>query len=220
MKKNIIIVMLCIIPVAGFYILRGNSQDSHRASNEPGGQEKIRIATCPTYYEVGENMNTEEYEVIKTASTAESLSLINNDEVNMILAGRMLKPEEPQLLFEISGVGYSFISDKELSIQEEEIAAYNFYTDLSSNYIIDTFSHMISDNVSEVENIYSYLDQGIGITSAENTDYSRGNLVHIYNRDGTRLSFSRTPILYYSDPSHEYEAKNIIAQIRSHYELE
>jgi hypothetical protein len=44
--------------------------------------------------------------------------------------------------------------------------------------------------------VYAFLDEGIVITSVENTDYARADLVHVLEADQSRrVTLSRTPIL-------------------------
>lgn len=214
MKKGIFITVLVIVFATGFFVLINRGENYHFPVDELPKQEKIRIAVCPTYFKAVETINIEKYEIIKVESTAEGLFLLDNHIVELVLSGRALKPEEPQFLSEIIGHGYSFIFDKELLIQEKEMGNYNFFTDLSASEIIDKFSYIIPDKISEVENIYNYLKQGIVITSLENTNYSKGEIVHIYKEDGSRHLFSRTPIIYYFDPLNKDIIKDVEAQIR------
>lgn len=212
-NKIIISTILFIIFIFGLFVFSNKEGDSRPATDKSLSQEKIKIAVCPTYFKIAEKINTEKYEIIKTDSTAGSLALLDNQKVEMVLSGRVLKPEEPQFSSEIIGFGYSFISDKELLIQEKEMRDYNFFTDFSSSEIIDKFSYIIPDKISEVENVYNYLDRGIIITSVENTDYSKSEIVHIYKEDGSRHRFSRTPIIYYSDSLNRDIIENLKAQI-------
>ncbi len=216
MKSSIIItVMVAVIAVLLFVSL---SQDDiyspatiHSIPETEILEEKITVATCPTFYYLFEGLEKNNINVVKTNFTAESLHFLQKNEVDLIVTGRKLKPEEPQFLSEIIGFGYSFISDREFLIQEKEMGNYNFFTDLSSSEILDNFSYISPEKISEVENVYNYLNQGVVITSAENTDYSKSEIVHIYREDGSRHRFSRTPIIYYSSFLDKSVVQNFIS---------
>lgn len=179
--------------------------------------QTITVAACPTFYYLLEKLKNNNINIVETNSTAESLYFLQKNKTDLIIAGRKLKPEEPQFLSEIIGSGYSFISDKELLIQEKEMGNYNFFTDLSPDEIIDKFSYIIPGKISEVENVYNYLSRGIIITSVENTDYSKSKIVHIYKKDSSRHRFSRTPIIYFSNSLNKDIIENIKAQIRNEF---
>lgn len=157
------------------------------------------VASCPTWYYLLELLESHDFEVIGTNSTAESLYLLENNIADFILAGRALKPEEPQLLGEIIGHGYSFIADKEMVITEADMWDYNFFTDQDKQEILQYFPNIKLEKITEVEDVYNYLEQGIVITSIGNTDYSRSEMVHVFGENGLRYRFSRTPKIYYHD---------------------
>ncbi len=160
--------------------------------------EKIVVAACPTFYYLLQELEKNDINIIKTAFTTESIYYLQNNEADLIIAGRALKPGEPQLLYEIIGSGYSFIGKEEFLIQEKEMNNYDFFTDLSKAAILEKFPYIAKNRILEIENVYDYLDYGIIVTSIENTDYSKSQIVHIYKEDGSRHRFSRAPIIYYS----------------------
>lgn len=156
-------------------------------------KEKIKIAACPTCFELAQKVNTEKYEIIRTASTAESLALLESKKVDMIMAGRTLKPSEPRMDHLLVKDGYSFLSDQEVFIYITELKNYDVYTDLN----IETLQNIFPvQNIKQVDNIYDYLDQSIVITFWENTDYSRSQIVHLLKDNGDRVELSRRPTIY------------------------
>jgi len=56
-------------------------------------------------------------------------------------------------------------------------------------------------NISQVENVYQYMDEGIIITSWENTDYNRAEIIHLLENNGRRVKLSRQATAYYKDKS-------------------
>ncbi len=194
MKDKIIIpTILFIGAIVGFLTLTNMKQDSNSVINELLDQEKIKIAACPTCFEITKNINTDKYEIIKTASTAESLSLLQERKVDMILAGRTLKPDEPQMDGLLIKEGYSFLSDKEITIYFDQLKNQTIYTDLD----IEDIKNVLSlQKIEQVNNVYNYLDKGIVITSWENTDYARAKITHILKTNGERFELSRRPTIY------------------------
>lgn len=194
MKHKIIITIIFIVFIAtGFLFLRNKEQSNHAPVNEPLNQEKIKIAACPTCYEIAQNIDTDKYEIIKTASTAESLSLLQNQKVDMILAGRTLKPNEPQMDGLLIKEGYSFLSDKEITIYVDQLENQTIYTDLN----VENIKNVLSlQKIEQVNNVYNYLDKGIVITSWENTDYTQAKIVNILEKNGERFKLSRRPTIY------------------------
>ncbi len=57
----------------------------------------------------------------------------------------------------------------------------------------------IIDNIQEVKNVYEHLNDGIVITSWENTDYAKANIVHVMKDNGERIKLSRRPTIYCPD---------------------
>lgn len=197
LNKNTIFIILLffLITLSMFFIKNGNSNIKN-AENNNMVENKIKVAVCPTFYDYNLSNILNNYETIKTSSTAESLNLLSSNLVDYVLAGRKLKPNEENndLEFKIlENIGYSFLSNKINSITTEYFDSHVFYTDLDLENIKKDLN---IKNIQKVDNIYDYLDNGIIITLIENTDYSRANLVHVLDENNNRLKLSRTPILY------------------------
>jgi len=163
-------------------------------------KQKMTAAACPTFYYLLDELKEMGFKTIKVNSTAESLYYLQGGGADLVISGRMLKPEEPRFSFEVIGPGYSFLAKKEIAVLEEEMAEHQFFTDLAPEDIINQFTYILEDRITKTNKIYDYLSEGIIITSVENTDYSISEIVHVFRGDGSRHRFSRTPIIYYSDP--------------------
>ena len=170
--------------------------------------KKIRVAVCPTYHKMVESIDTEEYEFVKTGATAESLSLLMNNYADIVLAGRVLKPSEPKLQsILVREEGYSFLSDHSRMVMVKDLNRYDIYTNLDIALIKKLFS---VEKVHQVDDVYESLDKGIVITSWENTDYARAEIVHVLQDSGEREPLSRRPTLYFSQ-AHAKEANDLKA---------
>ena len=192
MKKFYIYLSLIILlSLAIFYYFQ--TKENNLKAESP---EKIVIATCPTYYQVLDDLDKNVYEIIKTQSTSESLTLLSENKVDIVMAGRILRPEEPDFEKEILGNGYSFLSDKEQTILTEDLKKALIFTDINVNELNNYF---LLENVEKVNDVYEYINKGIVITTWDNTDLNRAEFVHVYNADGTRNINSRIPTLYYKD---------------------
>lgn len=166
-----------------------SSKDSLVINNE-----KIVIALCPTYYSLADELEKDNFKVIKTSSSAESFALLSDSELDYVLAGRILKPGEGNFSGEfLSFQGYSFLSSYSETIDVSELLNRKIYSDLEQENIKNDLA---LDNIIFVSDVYSYIDQGLIITSWENTDYSRAEIVHVLEDNGERYSLSRRPILY------------------------
>lgn len=159
-------------------------------------QPVVRIAVCPTYYDLAEKLDKTKYEIIKTQSTVDSLKLLSDGSVDYIIAGRTLKPDEPQYekVFLDKNFGMSFLSDEPLVINFNELDEQSIYTDLEMDNIKNYLPNLT--NISQVNNVYDYLGKGLIITSWSNTDYGQAEIVHVLDESGNRSKFSRTPIIY------------------------
>lgn len=190
MKNTIVIIVLLFL---GFLFLTGGGRGYDVDINQSLNREKIKIAACPTCFEMAENINIDKYEIIKTASTAESIALLRDQKVDMILAGRTLKPDEPRMDGFLIKEGYSFLSDKEIVVYADQLKNQAIYTNLDVENIK---SALLLEKIEWVDNIYDYLDKGIVITSWENTDYARAEIVHVMEESGERFKLSRQPTIY------------------------
>jgi hypothetical protein len=169
--------------------------------------KKIKIAVCPTYHKMAKNINAKEYEFIETKSTAESLNLLKSNNADMVLAGRVLKPSEPKLKsFLVKKEGYSFLSDQGKVVKVRDLNNYEIYTDLDDTLIKKSFP---IKKINHVNDVYKFLDKGIVITSWENTDYARAEIIHVLEDSGERTALSRRPTLYFSQ-AYEKEANKLI----------
>ncbi len=164
--------------------------------NEADFDLQIKIAACPTFYYMLEQLKDIPGVVtVKTGSTKESLNLLSEKRVDLAISGRALKTEEPDFLFEVIGPGYDFIFKNEIVIIEHEMALIPFYTNLSLKEIIRDFDYISENNLFKVEDPYDYLDSGVIITRLDKIE--KGDVVHIFKEDGSRLRYSRVPRLYY-----------------------
>ncbi len=195
MKNKIIIpLILTIVIVIGFFAFNFNKQNKDQVfTGKIPVQEKIKIAACPTCYKLSEKLGLEKYQVIKTNSTAQSVALLESGQVDMILAGRTLKSNEPKLDYLLIEEGYSFLSNQEATIFIDQLNNYNIYTDLNVAGLKEKLS---IEKIQIVDNVYEYLDRGIIITSWENTDYNKAEFVHLLERNGERVKLSRRPTIY------------------------
>ncbi len=174
-------------------------------------KEKTVIVACPTYHKIIEKIDSDNYEFVFSSSTAESLNLLQNGQADMALSGRVLKPNEPFFSSLVAGEGYSFLADKPALVYSYELNNYKFYTDLKIESVKDNLQ---IKNVEKVDNVYDYLEKGIVITSWENTDYSRAEIVHLFKDNGKRLELSRRPVIYCSSSCNDkaQEVRKILIQ--------
>lgn len=206
MKDKIIILILFLIVVLtilGITVLNENSSENNNIDSGPVSvntskfsQKIIKIAACPTYLDKLKETDSKKFKVIKTGSTAESISLLRTGQADMALAGRTLKLNEPKMDHIVIGEGYSFLSADGGVVYKDKLESYDIYTDLDP----ETLKNVLPvQKIESVDNIYEYLDKGIVITSWENTDYKRGEIVHLLERSGERVELSRRPTIYCPD---------------------
>ncbi len=173
--------------------------------------QKTKVAVCPTYYELAQNLDPQKYEIIHTSSTSESLSLLQEMRVETVLAGRTPKPNEKNNLDSvILDEGYSFLSSESMSIYGKDLKNYNIYTDLPAN----TFENIPEiEKIQQVDDVYEYPDKGIIITSWENTDYNRAEIVHVMETADKRLAISRQPTIYCLDSCKKNHIETLIKNL-------
>lgn len=202
MKRTIILTLFLstILVAGGIMILNKNSSQDNNVDRKPASdypeQEIIKIAACPTYLDKIKGVDPEKFKVVETGSTAESISLLQAGQADMVLAGRTLKPNEPRMDHIVIGEGYSFLSADRGVVYKDELPNHDIYTNLDPEALKDIFP---VQKIEQVDNIYGYLDQGIVITSWENTDYTKAGIVHLLERNGERVKLSRRPTLYCPD---------------------
>ncbi len=186
-------VFLGVIAVMFLFVMIVFSQQSSEQ------EIPLAVAACPTFYYILDSLEESGVKAVRTSSTKESIYYLSKNKVDLIISGRVLKPEEPDLYSKVIGPGYSFVSHQEQLVFDEEMGDYDFFTDLYKEKIVDNFPYIADESLREVEEVYDYLEKGIVITSAENTDYSKSEVVHVHKKDGSRHRFSRTPIAHSQD---------------------
>lgn len=159
-----IILSILVLVVSGFFTWQYFSASSELERDISEQDKKIIIAACPTCYELAKKLDSEKYDLIPTASTAESVALLVNKKADMILAGRTLKQYEPDLPSLILRDGYSFLGKEEQIINESDLAEYDIYTDLDREELQEVFGPL---KFQTVEDVYQYLNDGLIITSWE-----------------------------------------------------
>ncbi len=202
MKKYLAILIGLIILVA----LIGGSRSSDRLS-------EVSVAGCPTFYYLLERLSEEGVGVVKTNSTAESISYLQQGKADMVIGGRALMPSEPPLSSFVVGEGYSFFSSFNLTIHEKEMSEVPFFTDLKKEEIIRDFPSINPENLEEVNDVYNHLNEGIAISRVENTDYTRAKVVYVIGDNNKKVRMSRTPVLYYDQELVEEKLINAIIEI-------
>ncbi len=173
-------------------------KEDNEVKEEIKNNHQYTIGTCPTYEKFAEKMKEKGFKIIKNSSTAENIAMLRKGIVDYVLSGRVLKPQEGNWdSIKISNSGYSFISSKDIVVYTKDLSNKNIYTDLNPN---ELKMHFNLNKVEKVNNAYDYLEEGIVITSWENTDYSKANIVHVINEEnGSRNIFSRSLFLYCKD---------------------
>ncbi len=205
MKKRILIILSILIAL----YFGGNFLTRMTAGLSTVEEEEFKIAACPTYHYLEEKM-PDNFKILKTGSTSQSFSLLNQEKVDFVFSGRTLAPQEPDYDYEVIGEGYSFISRRGGEILEKDLKKYTIYTDLNSTEIKEKFS---VGEIFEVENVYDFLEEGIGVTSWDNTDYFRMGLIHLLKEDGNRNPLSRRLTVYCSEDCDE----RIVSEIKNLY---
>jgi hypothetical protein len=155
----------------------------------------IKIALCPTWYHF-EDVLREEFGslllVYKTFSTAESITLMNEGQVDYVLAGRPLYFNEGEYEYEIIGDGLAFIAKEALLIQEKDINEYEFVTSLDVNYV-KKFVDL--KNLEKKE--FNTLEEGkIYVLDWNEVDIDEVELVIVESEKGGKARYSRRPTLY------------------------
>lgn len=207
MKKNLLVIIIgLVLTFASYRLLNDGKLIKAEVENKPV------IAACPTYHHYLSKLSEEGFEVLKSSSTGKAVADLEKGRVEFVISGRRLKPSESNFKSLKIGDGYSLLSSQELVIKEDEMAEFKFFTDLNPEKIVEDFPQL-KDNLEEVENPYSKLQEGIIITSFKNTDYLQGEIVHALNEQGERVRELRRPTLYF-DEKKENEAKKIIDLIQ------
>ena len=232
-KKIIIFTVLFFLLLSVFMFLNKaeigtESESLYRAETEMKKEKAVKIAACPTFHYLKKDLEKQGAELIATESTADSLALLSGNYVDMVLAGRTLKPDEPDFNFVIlEDSCCAFVSRAAARGEEEDLSSspsraeqilfekdfdnFVFYTNLNPDEIKEFFPNI--KNIERVENVYEFLDnRAVGITLWENMDYNLASMIHVLNPDGTRNTKSRPPIAYYRENS-ALEHINIIKEL-------
>lgn len=150
--------------------------------------KRVTVAACPTFHDLSYGPSVD---LIRTASTAESLKLLETKKTDLVVSGRALKVGEPDLLFKVIGPGYDMIFIEEAVIWEWEIPHIRFYTNLDPDEVKRDLGVV---ELVAVDDIEEYLDKGPVITRLDGR--MKGNVVNLFKGDGTRVEMSRMPRLY------------------------
>lgn len=183
---KIIIIALILFITGYFFIVIAINEDYETLD--------IRIAVCPTYSNLEELLTSNSYVVYKTNSTADSLKLLNDGKVDFVIAGRPPNSHEAfntEIIYKNNS--FSFMSNKYSVVYSGDLDKYDVYTDLPISELRNTFN---IESAVQVDNVYVYLNEGIIITSWENTDYSKGEIVHVLLKNDKRDPNSRVPTIY------------------------
>lgn len=180
-----------VLPLLVFLLLAGVFLSKSEESMQ------IRVAICPNYHYLEDFLTENNYQVIKTNSSSESFNLLKNHSTDLILTGRTAKPSEviPNLDFIVIGEeGYSFLSRELVVIQHSQMADLYFVTDLDEERLKNIFP---IKNIKKAEDIYNFTDDEILITSWENTDFNKAEIIHVLKDNGQRDPLSRRLSIYY-----------------------
>ena len=208
MKKNLLAIVFGLAIIFAAY---SSINDVSLLRAEVGNG--YSVAGCPTHHSLLPGLDNGDFKTVRTASTGESVRLFRREDVDFIISGRKLKPNEPDLESEKLGEGYSFLAESTLSITEDEMADLQFFTDQNPEKLVSEFEGLSKENLKYVEYPYTRIDDGIVITSFENTDYSKGELVHIYDGFGRRVEKTRRPTLFFREEDRD-KAEEIINLIK------
>lgn len=168
-----------------------------KLNNDLQDVDKVKIAVCPTYYYLENILNENEYQIIKTTSTAESIELLKKEKVDLVFSGRTLKESEGDFNFlPINEAGYSFLSNNSFVISNEQFDDITFFTDLNK---IQLEKDLSIKNIIEVRDVYEYIDEGIVITNWKNTDYNQSEIVHVFDDKNERNPLSRQLRVFYQE---------------------
>jgi len=208
-KKYLIPILIIMLAVASVFVI--SRSEAKKSGDKIIKKEKIKIATCPTYYDILSSLDGEEYEVIKTDSSSASLYLLGEFMVDYVLSGRPLKPGEGIFQREyIAKNGYSFVGNEERVINKDSLNSEVICTDIDRHEVEINFNLL----ATQVDNIKECPQEAIVVTSWDNTNYEEVSPIHVINSDGSRHFLSRTPIVYCQEECPE----KIINQIKMAYE--
>jgi hypothetical protein len=202
--RKVFLVTISLVLFFGILLYMRGSSDIRGIESKDGvdimGEEISsvkRIAICPTMDRViSKEIVYDEYFFVNVDSTSEAVLLLNNGEVDYVISGRIPSAEEGigEYLHLYDGLDrFSFLSNIREFVYTLELNSYPIYTDLEEGILEDMFS---LNDINYVEDVYEYLDEGIVVTTWQNTDYTKGSLVHIMDSGTSRNIFSRLPTLF------------------------
>lgn len=209
--NNKVIMLLFCLPIIGglAWPTSVTKVDEHTNDDVVDMEEvKVRIASCPTGYELIKDLGGDIYEVVQTASTSESLSMLTNGQADLVLAGRTLKPTEPSLGVRVIRDGYAVLGDREKTIYIDQLRDNVVYTDHESDEVKNVFD---VDQVERVDDVYGYVNKYVVITDWDKVDYTKAGLIHVLNESGQRVLDSRRMALYYDEK--DVETANKVADL-------
>jgi hypothetical protein len=210
-KKYLILSTLTAFILFLFFISSGNvfSLKNKEALGEeeipafcPAPVEKLSIATCPTFYDYLNEISDDSIDIVFTRSTSESLDLLSRGFVDYVLSGRTLLPGEKDFGHEILADfkdSYSFLSLTGKTIKESDFDEYIFYTDKDVDDIRSIFGIREIAKVKDAYSLNDLDDKVVIITSWDNTDFEKYQIVHVLKDDESRFFESRIPVLYFED---------------------
>ena len=194
-KIGVIIFGGVAIAIFTLFVLSIN-EDVRSSAREGEREEDIIVAACPTFHYMLKKLeDVEGVRVVKTASTGETLKMIDEEIVDVGISGRPLKKGEPSLSYEIIGGGYDFVFSGEFAIREQDMSKFLFYTDIEKEKILEDFEHISNDNLTKVDDAKKYTKEGVVITFLNGRMESES--VYILKNNGERVRLSRRPRVYY-----------------------
>ncbi len=187
-KKNKILIFFSIFIVFLFsifiiLILEDKEKDS----------DLVKVVACPSFYYRINKLNSAKFSLILTSSTSESLKILESGQADYAVGGRILYSHEPSFDLSIIGEGFSFLSNKSRIVYNYQLQDHLIYTDLDTDILSKNFGDL---NYNIVDDVYKYLEDAIVITSWDNTDFNRAEIVHLLNNDNSRNIKSRLPTVF------------------------
>lgn len=186
-NKSLIFIAILIIFLLAIFII-AFSWESKEENIDP-----TKIAACPTFYFRINHLDSENFSLILSDSTSESLSMLARGQVDYAVGGRSLLPHEPNFNFSVVGHGFSFLSDQTKVIYDYQLSNIPLYTDLDIEILRENFGDL--DYIA-VDDVYDYLEDNIVITEWDNSDFNRAEIVHLIRYDNSRVIESRLPTVF------------------------
>jgi len=189
-NKTLIFISILIVFLFTIFILVFAWEDKKK------DLDLIKVAACPTFYYKINKLNSDNFSVILTNSTSESLNMLKLGQVDYALGGRILFPHEPNFEFNVVGEAFSFLSSQSKIVYDYQLLKHSIYTDLDIDILKKNFGDL--DYIA-VDNVYNHLENNIVVTSWDNTDFSRAEIIHLLKHDNSRIIESRLPTVFCYD---------------------